>query len=91
MDFLLDIFRSFNTVGVDSPSAVVELGCGPAKHSIEFGKRGIKATGVDRNEKMIEYAREKVEISVEEKVEEKTDCLVEYSFICFSFFSFSLS
>ena len=74
-------------MGVDSPSSVVELGCGPAKHSIEFSKRGIKATGVDRNEKMIEYAKENVRACLEwEKSRLSNECSTAHLFLSLSLF-----
>lgn len=37
---------------------VLDIGCGPGKHSIEFAKQTKSVTGVDISPKMLEFARE---------------------------------
>src|SRR6266576_2840214 len=41
------------------PSSVLELAAGPAEHSREFDRRGIKATALDLNPAMCAYAASK--------------------------------
>ncbi len=40
---------------------VLEIGCGPAPHMPELAKRGYHYVGIDINEKMLQYARQKAE------------------------------
>lgn len=41
--------------------AVLDMGCGPGRHSVEFAKRGFKVTGVDRTEFYLEQARKRAD------------------------------
>jgi SAM-dependent methyltransferase len=47
-----------NLLGLEPGSAVLDLCCGPGRHSLELARRGYAVTGVDRTEKYIEDARE---------------------------------
>jgi SAM-dependent methyltransferase len=38
-------------------AAVLDLCCGPGRHTLEFARRGFQVTGVDRTERYIEAAR----------------------------------
>ncbi len=40
-------------------SAVLDLGCGPGRHSLEFARRGFVVTGVDRTATYLREARDK--------------------------------
>src|SRR6185436_9945661 len=42
---------------VDPGSRILDVPCGQGRHSIEFGKAGFKATGIDLNPNAIEQAR----------------------------------
>jgi len=42
-------------------AAVLDLCCGPGRHSLEFARRGFRATGVDRNAEYLALARERAE------------------------------
>jgi SAM-dependent methyltransferase len=42
-------------------SSVLDLGCGPGRHSLEFARRGLRVTGVDRTFFLIEEARRRAE------------------------------
>jgi SAM-dependent methyltransferase len=47
---------------------VLDLACGPGRHTIEFAKRGFQVTGVDRSPFLLSKARERartVEVEVE--------------------------
>lgn len=39
--------------------SVLELGCGPANHSIQLAKRGVKAWALDNNANMLAHAAKK--------------------------------
>lgn len=39
-------------------AAILDLGCGPGRHSIDLARRGFRVTGVDRTEKYLEKARD---------------------------------
>jgi SAM-dependent methyltransferase len=41
-----------------SGGSVLDLCCGPGRHSVEFAQRGFKVTGVDRSPFLLEKARE---------------------------------
>jgi SAM-dependent methyltransferase len=41
--------------------AILDLGCGPGRHSVEFAKRGFHVTGVDASRYLLERARERAE------------------------------
>lgn len=50
-------------------SQILDVGCGPGRHAIEFAKRGYRVTGLDHSPKMLKIAKElakkeKVEISL---------------------------
>jgi SAM-dependent methyltransferase len=38
---------------------ILELACGPSPHMVELARRGFRYTGLDINDKMLEYARRK--------------------------------
>jgi SAM-dependent methyltransferase len=46
--------------GIDG-GAVLDLCCGPGRHSLEFARRGFTVTGVDRSPFLLERAREKAD------------------------------
>ncbi|MCL4291516.1 MAG: methyltransferase domain-containing protein [Acidimicrobiia bacterium] len=39
-------------------STVLDVGCGPGRHSLELARRGIRVTGVDLSERFLDLARE---------------------------------
>lgn len=41
--------------------AVLDLGCGPGRHSVEFAQRGFQVTGVDASTYLLERARERAD------------------------------
>jgi SAM-dependent methyltransferase len=57
-DFLQDVFTDFTG---RLPDSVLELGAGPAYHTIEFSKRGVAATALDISPAMVQYGKEKAE------------------------------
>lgn len=42
-------------------TAVLDLGCGPGRHSLELARRGHRVTGVDRTRHYLQQAREKAD------------------------------
>lgn len=44
-------------VGIAPPGAVLDLGCGIGRHSLELARRGFKVTGVDRTREFLAEAR----------------------------------
>jgi 2-polyprenyl-3-methyl-5-hydroxy-6-metoxy-1,4-benzoquinol methylase len=55
VDFLFDIYESL--VG-DEPLSFVEVGCGPAQHSLEMAESQLEVFCVDTSDSMLEYASE---------------------------------
>ena len=44
-------------LGLEPGVAVLDLGCGPGRHSLELARRGFKVTGVDRTASHLDRAR----------------------------------
>ena len=65
VDLFEECFKRFSKISVKS---LLELGCGNSPHMKELVKRGYEYTGVDLNEAMLEYSREKAD-----KIEGKID------------------
>jgi SAM-dependent methyltransferase len=55
IDFLTELVRRHRG---RPPRSVVDLGCGPGYHARAFARRGLMATGLDRCDEMIRFARE---------------------------------
>src|SRR5919108_2104431 len=67
-DFLFSQLRSGEITGHEAEqilalvhppqgAAVLDLCCGPGRHSLEFARRGFRVTGVDRTTRYLETAR----------------------------------
>lgn len=56
-----DVAAIVELVGVAAPAAVLDLGCGIGRHSLEFARRGFQVTGVDRTEGFLAEARQRAE------------------------------
>lgn len=54
------------TTGIFPPARVLDLPCGPGRHSVLFARQGFRVTAADLSPLMIQKAREKAE---QEKVE----------------------
>ncbi|MGC4044109.1 MAG: methyltransferase domain-containing protein [Armatimonas sp.] len=52
VDFLLDVCQ------LKPGMHVLDMGCGPGRHSLELARRGVSVTGVDFTDSFIEFARE---------------------------------
>lgn len=48
-------------LGVDEGAAILDLGCGPGRHSLELARRGFRVTGVDRTRLYLDEARRRAE------------------------------
>jgi cyclopropane fatty-acyl-phospholipid synthase-like methyltransferase len=53
VDFLIDV------LGLEKGMRVLDVGCGPGRHSHELARRGIDAHGVDISQRFIDVARDK--------------------------------
>jgi SAM-dependent methyltransferase len=53
IDYLIDLLE------LPSEADVLDLCCGPGRHSIDLARRGYKVTGVDRTEQYLTVARDK--------------------------------
>ena len=51
VDFLVDV------LGLEPGMRVLDVGCGPGRHTNELARRGIDALGVDISERFVEVAR----------------------------------
>jgi SAM-dependent methyltransferase len=56
VDLFEESFNRFSRIPVRS---VLELGCGPSPHMEELARRGYRYSGLDLNEKMLEYSSQK--------------------------------
>ncbi len=63
-----EIDRTITLLGVEPGAAILDLCCGPGRHSLELARRGYHVTGVDRTAAYLEQARqqaEKEELTIE--------------------------
>jgi SAM-dependent methyltransferase len=51
VDFLVD------TIGLEAGMRVLDAGCGPGRHALELGRRGIRVVGVDASPDFVHLAR----------------------------------
>ena len=51
VDFLVD------ELGLTSSTSILDVGCGPGRHSLELARRGFQVTGIDISETFIDIAR----------------------------------
>lgn len=54
-----DVEQLIELTGISSGAAVLDLPCGPGRHSLEFARRGCRVTGVDRTASYLDEARQK--------------------------------
>lgn len=48
-------------LGISQGAHVLDLGCGPGRHSMELARRGFQVTGVDRTASYLEQAKQRAE------------------------------
>ena len=53
----LEVDQALSLLGLDAGTAILDLGCGPGRHSLELARRGYGVTGVDRTAYFLEKAR----------------------------------
>ena len=56
-----EIEQVVTLLGIAPPAKILELCCGPGRHSLELARRGFNVSGVDRTEAYIEEARERAD------------------------------
>jgi SAM-dependent methyltransferase len=56
-----EVERLLELLGIEPPAAVLDLCCGPGRHSIELARRGFAVTAVDRTEAYLHQARRRAE------------------------------
>jgi SAM-dependent methyltransferase len=56
-----EVENLINLLGIEPNAKVLDLCCGPGRHSLEFARRGFSVTGVDRTKKYLEDARKSAE------------------------------
>ena len=54
-----EVERVIALLGLQPPAAVLDLGCGVGRHSLELARRGFRVTGVDRTAIYVEEARQR--------------------------------
>lgn len=52
VDFMLDVLK------LPKAGKILDVGCGPGRHCVEFARRGFKVTGLDYSKRMVEIAKE---------------------------------
>ena len=55
-DFEVDFIEE--ELKLPSGAAILDVGCGTGRHSLELARRGYRVTGIDLSDKMLEEARE---------------------------------
>jgi SAM-dependent methyltransferase len=48
----------FDRLGLHAGSRVLDLGCGPGRHSLALARRGVDVVGIDHSEEFVALARE---------------------------------
>jgi SAM-dependent methyltransferase len=56
-----EVDQVVSLLGLKPPAGILDLCCGPGRHSLELARRGFRVTGVDRTAAYIEKARERAE------------------------------
>ena len=54
---IISMEQMLGLLGLQPGAAIVDLGCGPGRHSLELARRGFEVTGVDRTGTFIQKAR----------------------------------
>jgi len=56
-----EVEKALALLELEAGAAVLDLCCGPGRHSLELARRGFKVTGVDRTARFLEEARRRAE------------------------------
>jgi len=48
-------------LGIEPPARILDVGCGPGRHALEFARRGYRVVGIDRTRGFISQARDAAE------------------------------
>ena len=57
----MEIDRTTALLGVEPGAAILDMCCGPGRHSLELARRGYRVTGVDRTAAYLEQARQQAQ------------------------------
>ncbi len=52
-----DVEGVIELAGIAAPAQVLDLGCGPGRHTLELARRGFRVTGVDLSKFLLDEAR----------------------------------
>lgn len=55
----VEVDQILEMANINPGARILDMGCGPGRHSLEFARRGYSVTGVDRTGYYLEMAREK--------------------------------
>ncbi len=50
-------------LGLDASTRVLDVGCGPGRHSLELARRGIAVHGIDISDRFVDIARQQAELA----------------------------
>jgi len=56
-----EVDQILSLMNLDEGAAILDMGCGPGRHSLELARRGFQVTGVDRTAYFLKRARENAE------------------------------
>jgi SAM-dependent methyltransferase len=56
-----EVDKILGLLDLEAEATILDLGCGPGRHSLEFARRGFQVTGVDRTSAFLQQGREKAE------------------------------
>ena len=58
---LAEVDFLYEACGLAPGMRLLDMGCGPGRHSLELAKRGVSVTGIDFTESFIDFARQRAE------------------------------
>ena len=53
----VQLSRALDLMKIETEASILDLACGPGRHSLELARRGFQVTGVDRTAAYLEEAR----------------------------------
>ena len=57
-----EVTNIVSLLGISPGSSILDLGCGPGRHSLELARRGFSVVGLDRTRTYLEKARKRADI-----------------------------